>query len=165
MRVTEIKAPATYSTEGKITVFLAGAIDMGAAEDWQKKVVEYFKDWNRPTEILFLNPRRDDWDSSWKQTPDDTQFNHQVNWELDGLNAADIVFLCLPASSKAPISLLELGVMVGSSKPMVVMCDQNFYRYGNVAITCSRYGCSLYTEMDKALSALKMKCTMQSVAM
>jgi hypothetical protein len=162
-RVTEVKAPNPYNGENKIKIFLAGAIDMGAAIDWQKQVVEYFKDWNRRKEILFLNPRRDDWDSSWKQVPEDKQFSEQVNWEISGLENSDLVFLCLPKDSKAPISLLELGLMAGGKKKIIVMCDKEFYRYGNVAITCNRYNCKLHTDISSALTALKTECIMMSI--
>lgn len=162
MRVTEVKAPNQYYTGGKISIFLAGAIDMGAAVDWQQEVINHFSDWNKQKEILFINPRRSDWDSSWDQTPEDKQFSQQVNWELDGINLSDIVFLCLPANSKAPISLLELGIIAGSRKKVIVMCDKDFYRYGNVAITCARYGCTLFTDMSRALTALRMECIIRS---
>jgi len=60
----------------RTTIFLAGSIEMGVAEDWQslleKKLSEY--------EVTIFNPRRDDWDSSRKQDQSDPQFNHQVNW-------------------------------------------------------------------------------------
>ena len=53
------KAPEKYEIkQGQISIFLAGSIEMGKAEDWQTKVTEKFK----PYDVLILNPRRDDWD-------------------------------------------------------------------------------------------------------
>ena len=76
------------SIEG-VPIFLAGSIEMGAAEDWQTKTQERFKDFP----ITLLNPRRDDWDSSWTQEQKNPQFNYQVNWEMDSLDKADIIFI------------------------------------------------------------------------
>jgi hypothetical protein len=72
------------------TVFLAGSIEMGVAEDWQSMVPKHFED---KTNLVFYNPRRDDWDSSWEQKESNPQFNHQVNWELDKLDKANYIFM------------------------------------------------------------------------
>jgi hypothetical protein len=36
-------------------------------------------------QILVLNPRREDWDSSWIQSIDNPQFREQVEWEIYAL--------------------------------------------------------------------------------
>lgn len=61
-------------------VFLAGTIDMGNSEDWQRELTDFLLSIN--PELTIYNPRRDDWDSSWKQEIQNAQFNHQVTWEL-----------------------------------------------------------------------------------
>ena len=79
----EIKAPAPLKCSGASaplswsngkSIFLAGSIEMGIAESWQEKVVQELK--NEP--VIILNPRRDDWDSSWEQKIDNLQFREQV---------------------------------------------------------------------------------------
>lgn len=64
-----IKAPDSY-TVSDFCIFLAGSIEMGSAELWQDVVKDALAD----TDCVLLNPRRDDWDSSWKQEKDDPQF-------------------------------------------------------------------------------------------
>ena len=156
MPVIEIKAPNHVSETTHLNVFLAGAIDMGHAVHWQEKVVEHFKDKFTDVDICFINPRRDDWDSTWKQTPDDPQFSEQVNWELFNiLHNADIVFVHFPEDSKAPIILLELGLALGSRQEVVVSCNPNFYRHGNVVITCDRFMQSVIAEWDTAMLELE----------
>jgi hypothetical protein len=60
-----LKPPAPLSFDSAITsVFLAGSIDMGAAEDWQSRVEQGLRD----LEIVILNPRREEWDASWVQS-------------------------------------------------------------------------------------------------
>src|SRR6478735_6671853 len=88
-----------------INAFQAGSIEMGVAENWQDRMATIFKDMN----ITFLNPRRDEWDSSWVQSIDNKMFRDQVEWELNGLMAADFVPMYFDPATKSPISLLELG--------------------------------------------------------
>jgi len=43
--------------------------------------------------FLFLNPRRDDWDSTWEQNIGNKEFKNQVIWELNCLGSADIIVM------------------------------------------------------------------------
>ena len=121
--MNEIKPNGVDQNPLHQTIFLAGSIEMGAAEDWQSKVVNYFKDW----QLTFYNPRRESWDSSWKQEQKVDQFNQQVNWELNHLENCDTIFMYFDPSSKSPISLLELGLFASSGK-MIVCCPDGFWR-------------------------------------
>lgn len=107
---------------------------MGTAIDWQNRVITLLS--GSPWTIL--NPRRDDWDSSWKQSMHDLQFCEQVNWELEAMELADVILMYFAPGTKSPISLLELGLFAKSGK-MVVVCPDGFWRKGNVDIVCSRY--------------------------
>ena len=125
-------------------VFLAGAIDMGSARDWQAEVIEALKD----VEGTVLNPRRTDWDSTWAQDISNPEFRIQVEWELDGMDMADVVALCLPSASKAPISLMELGLHAAEDK-MVVCCEPGYWRKGNVDVVCARYGIPVFADFGE----------------
>ena len=129
-------------------VFLAGSIEMGRAEDWQTRVEQHFAQLPAYT---VLNPRRDDWDSSWVQTFENPQFAQQVNWELNGLERADHIILYLHPATKAPISLLELGLHASSGK-LLVCCPTGYWRKGNVDIVCERYGIPVYEALDRLLA-------------
>ena len=139
-----------YYNSRDTKVFLAGSIEMGAAEDWQKIVERVFK---HKDDLVIFNPRRDDWDSSWVQKESNEQFNYQVNWELDKLTEADIIFMYFAPDTKSPISLLELGLYADTEK-MIVVCPDNFWRKGNVDIVCNRYGIPIYETLDKGIGAL-----------
>lgn len=157
MSVLEIKSPVIHDVEysTSVSVFLAGAIDMGNAEEWQKEVVDHFSSSN--DSITFYNPRRDDWDSSWKQHPDDPKFFEQVSWELNYIMKSDIVFMAFTKNSKAPISLLEFGLVAGMGKTVVLYCHPEFYRYGNVAITADAFGIDVYSDLETAINELTVK--------
>jgi hypothetical protein len=132
-------------------IFLAGSIDMGESEEWQDKIAKEFNTFS----VTFLNPRRKDWDSSWKQVIEHDKFREQVEWELNGLEAADIIFLYFEEKSKAPISLLELGLFARSGKKLIVYCPDKFWRKGNVDIVCNKYGVVCLNDLDKAKAVLE----------
>lgn len=138
-------------TEHNCSVFLAGSIEMGKAEDWQKRIVHHFI----KTEVTLFNPRRDDWDSSWTQEQSNPQFNYQVNWEMNRLEEADIIFMYFSPETKSPISLLELGLHANDN--MIVCCPKGFWRKGNVDIVCTRYGIPLFENLEDAIGALSTK--------
>jgi hypothetical protein len=134
-------------------IFLAGSIEMGVAENWQTRVAKDLADYD----VVLLNPRRDDWDSSWKQSIDDPQFNQQVTWELDGLETATIVAFYFDPNTKSPITLMELGIVCHELDSLVVCCPDGFWRKGNVEMVCDRYGKTLvntYEDMIKHLILL-----------
>jgi len=134
-------------------IFLAGSIEMGAAEEWQKEVVKAFSSYE---DVIIYNPRRHDWDTSWKQEMGDNQFTKQVEWELKHLDDADVILMYFDPATKSPISLLELGLYANKRK-LVVVCPEGFYRKGNVDITCRKYGITVYTTLDIAIQNLKIK--------
>ena len=146
-----IKPPYKEALSNNTTIFLAGSIEMGKAEDWQAVIPQIFKD---REELIFLNPRRNDWDSSWEQTESSPQFSEQVNWELDHLDKADIIFMYFSPETKSPISLLELGLYATSCK-IIVCCPDDFYRKGNVDIVCTIYDIPLYNTMEAAIGRLR----------
>lgn len=147
----EIKPPANNITLNR-TIFLAGSIEMGVAENWQDYVCRLLKD----TDYDVLNPRRDDWDSSWKQEIENDQFREQVNWELNGLETADHILMYFDPATKSPISLLELGLYANSNK-IRVCCPYGFYRKGNVDIVCKRYNIKQFSGLKEMVEDLLKK--------
>jgi hypothetical protein len=125
------------------SIFLAGSIEMGAAEDWQKNLSTIFE----RNGYDVLNPRRDEWDSSWEQKFENPQFFQQVTWELNALENSDLIIVYFAPSTKSPISLLELGLFARSKKIMVV-CPEGFWRKGNVDIVCHYYNIPLYVNFE-----------------
>jgi hypothetical protein len=145
---TEDQAPEANTP----TVFLAGSIEVGAAEDWQVELPKRFEN----ERVTFFNPRRDEWDSSWKQEQSNPQFNYQVNWEMNKLEECDIIFMYFSPGTQSPISLLELGMHCDDRK-MIVCCPDGFWRKGNVEIVCTRHNIPLFNTMEEAIGALRTK--------
>jgi hypothetical protein len=126
----------------KKSIFLAGSIEMGSAEDWQREIgSRLYVNWN------VFNPRRDDWDSTWVQEFENPQFSQQVRWELDALDKADVIVIYFSPNTKSPISLLELGLYASSGKVHVI-CPEGFWRKGNVDIVCNKYDIPQYNSIN-----------------
>lgn len=145
-----IKSPNNINKRdfNKPSIFLAGSIEMGNAENWQEELTKYFeRDFN------IFNPRRDDWDSSWIQSIDNPQFYEQVNWELNGLDKSDLIIMYFDPNTKSPISLLELG-LYATSKKLHVICPEGFWRKGNVDIICKKYDIPLYETINEFINKI-----------
>jgi hypothetical protein len=146
-------APADTPEFVPHSIFLAGSIDMGEAENWQERVTAALLT-EFPRGLAIFNPRRDDWDSSWVQDISDPQFSEQVRWELAHLEKADTVCVYFDPNGKAPITLLELGLHAASGK-VVVCCPDGYWRRGNVQIVCDKYDIPLFDDIDDLIEALK----------
>jgi len=150
-KAIEIQAPNPVTIDQEyINVFLAGSIEMGKAKEWQKDFIAALSD--KP--IRFLNPRRDDWDSSWGQTMDDPNFVEQVNWELNSMEMAQIIVMVFDPNTLSPISMLELGLHAKDKKLMVV-CPDGFWKKGNIDVTCEFYEINNFDTMEELIEFMR----------
>ena len=149
----ELKPPTEiydYVISDKVVIFVAGSIEMGKAKNWQKRVATAFKN----EDVVLVNPRRDDWDSSWKQNKSNPKFREQVMWELYGLENADAILMYLDPITQSPITMLELGLFADSQKLRVV-CPKGFWRKGNVDIVSEYYGVAQFGSLKAAIANIK----------
>jgi len=148
-----IKPPAPIDIPAEVpAIFLAGSIEMGTAENWQATITARLAD----LEVVVLNPRRDDWDSTWTQSKHDARFRGQVEWELDGLDRADVVAMWFAPGSHAPVTLLELGLTARSGKALVG-CPDGFWRKGNVDIVCERLAVPVVADFEALVAATRAR--------
>jgi hypothetical protein len=147
-----IKAPGSLKdvTEDKVSIFLAGSIDQGKAVDWQTRLTNALKD----EDITILNPRRDDWDSTWKEDISNDKFREQVEWELDAQDKATIIAMYFDGEQKSPITLLELGLYAGSGK-VIVCCPKPYWKKGNVDIVATRHKLVQAKDMEQLIEIIK----------
>lgn len=145
-----IKAPTRGTRKNARSVFLAGTIEMGKAEDWQKQIEIVLSD----MDIDIFNPRRDDWDASWEQSINNPQFLEQVTWELDHLDESTVIFLYFVPGMMSPISLLEFGLH-SQSRKLIVVCPDGFWRQGNVEIVCARYNIPFFKNIGDGIIKLR----------
>lgn len=126
------------------SVFLAGAIDMGAAVDWQAYVIEKLSAISH--DLLIFNPRRAAFTAN--------TLDEQILWELDALEAADTVFMWFPAAAKAPVAMLETGLFLRTGK-LYIGAAQGFYRRRNLELTCERFGVPLFDNLDEMIGGFE----------
>lgn len=145
----------------RCSVFLAGSIELDKAEKWQDKVAN---------ELIVLgydvlNPRRDEWEDC-KQSIEDPYFYQQVNWELDGIDLCDVVVMYFDPNTKSPISLMELGYIIGKYNSrlhetedgeanLVVVCPEGFWRKGNVDVMCRRHNILQFDSLNELIEEFK----------
>lgn len=150
----EVQAPRPHAHLAGRKLFLAGSIEMGRASEWQKDIVAALVD----RDVVLLNPRRADWDSSWQQSIDHPQFREQVEWELSALDAADVIAFYFDPATKSPVTLMELGLHAATQpERLVVCCPEGFWRKGNVDIVCARYGVTRVDDLAALIAALQSR--------
>jgi hypothetical protein len=148
-----LKPPAPLELANEMrTVFLAGSIEMGHAEPWQAVVESALRD----EDVLILNPRRDEWDDSWEQSIHNEQFRGQVEWELAGQERANLIAMYFAPNTKAPITLLELGLSARGGK-LIVCCPPGYWRRGNVEVVCARYGIPLVENLEALCEQVRLR--------
>jgi hypothetical protein len=138
---TVITAPESFITPG-YRVFLAGAIDMGMAEDWQQRVIDTLSGVH---DLVLINPRRAEF------TPD--TLDEQIRWELEALEVSDLIMMYLPSSAKAPISFFEAGLYWKSGK-LIIGAGAEFYRRRNLELTAERYGQTVFENLFDLVQAM-----------
>ncbi|APR85177.1 Hypothetical protein A7982_10526 [Minicystis rosea] len=132
------------------SVFLAGSIEMGTAPPWQAQVAEALAE----LDIVIMNPRRDAWDASWPQRIDFDPFRAQVEWELEAQERADLIAFYFAPETRAPVTLLELGLAAGR-KRAVVCCPEGYWRKGNVDIICARHRIPTVEDLDALIHFIR----------
>lgn len=137
-------------------VFLAGSIEMGKASDWQQWLIDSLSD--LPDDLILMNPRRKDWNSSWEQTKDNVNFNNQVNWELDHIISGNLAAFYFDPATKAPITLMELGYTAGiGDNELVVCCPKGYWRRGNIEVFCEKQDIVLLDTLDGLSKYIRRK--------
>jgi len=147
-----ITAPEELVSHNQTSVFLAGSIESDTAKKWQDIVIDRLSN----EKVTLFNPRRNSWDSSWKQEINNPRFKEQVTWELDALEGADIIIMYFDIATKSPITLLEFGLFA-KSKKMIVCCPDGFWRKGNVDIVCERYQIDQALSLDDLIDKIKKR--------
>jgi len=144
-----ITAPNKLIFDNK-SIFLAGSIEQDTAENWQNTVIDKLKNFD----VTILNPRREKWDSSWKQSIENQGFKNQVDWELNALEKSNFIVMYFDPKTKSPISMLEFGLFA-KSKKILVCCPEGFWRKGNIDIVCTKYNVPQYQSLNDMINAIK----------
>ncbi len=142
----------------KPTIFLAGSIEMGKAENWQLSFAEKFDSIG----FEVFNPRRSDWNPDWIQSFENPHFYQQVDWELNALEKSDYILMRFTKGTMSPISLLELG-LYANTKKLVVICDDEFWRKGNVDMVCKRWNIPQFNNLESVVTYISKDIELPNV--
>lgn len=158
-RVTVYSPPAYpllsthYHTK---SIFLGGSIEMGKARDWQKEFIDKLDKVDGMYDYTVLNPRRSDWDSTWKQSIEDGNFYQQVDWELDYLEKANYKVFVFAKDTVSPISLLEFGrFSTKSPNSILLYVEEGYGRKGNIDVYCHKYEIKKFESIEDIVKYLK----------
>jgi nucleoside 2-deoxyribosyltransferase-like protein len=133
-------------------LFLAGSIDSGMAEDWQTSIVGRLRD----LDVVVFNPRRAAWPTDTPLESEPEILRRQINWELDAIERSDLMAFYFAPGTKAPISLLELG-LVAPRKHAVVCCPPGFWRKTNVDVICDRFEIQQVNSLEDLVNEIEEK--------
>lgn len=140
------------------TIFLAGPTDVPWRADFLARLRQHLSEKIPPNAsdttaatprgLTIYDPFQPDWDATWREDyAGDPRFRAQVDWELDRQDAAAAVAVFFDARSRAPVSLLELGLCARSGRALVA-CQHAFWKRGNVQAVCERYGVPLEDTLE-----------------
>ena len=77
---------------------------------------------------------------------------------MEGLEKADIIVFYFDPCTKAPVSMMELGLCFWLSK-VIVCCTKGYWRKGNVEIVCRKYKVSLLMGLLELVTLLELEVT------
>lgn len=137
-----------WQIQGKTKIFLGGSIEMGAAEEWQKVIIDSVEDIDN---VVLFNPRRRLWDI----TANTSVIEEQIEWELAAQDIVDRCIYYIDPNTKSPITLMELGAFSG--KTLAVCMPPGFYRADNVRVFCKHYKIPLLDSLDQLIGVIKYK--------
>ena len=138
----------TYPTDlvKDMPIFLGGSTAKG---DWQRQVEAFMAD----TTAALINTCRPDWDVT---EPTREQKNDHIAWEFQWMERIMNYFICIPADTKSPTAMLELGLVL--AKPLaraVIYIHPEYSHYHNARLAAAAYGHIIHTDLDEALKRLK----------
>lgn len=107
-KFTVVTPPSLFISASGPSVFLAGSINNGQAEDWQNSVVSVAQSLWLETDLTIYNPRRDQWSEDHE--------NEQMAWTLPLLKTVDYIIMHLTSDGGSPISTLELGMFISDPR-------------------------------------------------
>lgn len=147
-----VYAPNRVELGESKSVFLSGSVDVAPGVGWRTSMTSALS--HLP--VTVINPHRSDWDSSWREEISFAPFREQVEWEMDMLEAADVIALYFGPESKAPISLLEFGLFALSGK-LVVACPPGYWKRGNVQVVCLKRGIEFVESVDELIAGVEKR--------
>lgn len=124
-------------------IFLEGSMEVNSSNNWRKQVITKLNN-----KYFIFDPTNNNHDNLNQK-----DMKSHIKWELGALNLADKIILNFLPDALSPISLVELGLYVSTTK-LVVVCPKKFYKSRYVYTLCKTYNTPVFKEIDRALHLL-----------
>ncbi len=136
-----------------VKVYLGGTMDFSSANnDWQQLWIDGLVKLSDPIKGLLLiknvnwvifNPH------VLPQNPlapnlDNPEFVQTMQWRMQMMDQADMVFLNIMNKSVSPVPILEFGSLLTSGK-LIVRCGEQHQIYSQIRLYCEKYQVPLLT--------------------
>ena len=144
-------APHPFTKGENLIVFLSGPFD-ATPVTWQRAMTAALS----YLDVTILNPQRLDWSSEWKEDPSFKPWVDQAKWELDGLEAADVIAIYFAPRMPQARILIELGLWARSSK-CVVGCSEGYPQKADVRVICEKYGIDYVASVEELVATVRRK--------
>lgn len=132
--------------EDEFKVFIAGGIS--GCRDWQKDFIEKIGEY--PNLVLF-NPRREEYILS-----EGVEAVNQISWEHQALFHSDLIAFWFCEETLCPITLFELGKMLGQRKNVIVGSDLGYKRLFDLNVQLRLEGYSgVHTDFELFCNSVK----------
>lgn len=142
-----VTPPSLFISASGPSIFLAGSINRGEADDWQAQVSTAATATWIETDLTLYNPRR----STWA----DASENEQMAWTLPLLKTVDYVIMHLTGSGASPISTLELGMFIDDPR-LYLSVDDSYDRKETILYHYHYFGHKeVYENPIESLHAIK----------
>ncbi|KAH7129931.1 hypothetical protein B0J13DRAFT_563553 [Dactylonectria estremocensis] len=145
-----VRAPARPHQTHRLSIFLAGTTSATGEPDWRDELSKSLAD--QP--VTIFNPKRDDWDSTWREDFSDKRWADQIQWELDMQDAASVIVVLFHRATAAPVSLAEMGMASRTGKLVACALD-GYYKRGYVEAVCRKYKAPFVSTEDELRRVVK----------
>lgn len=79
---------------------------------------------------------------------------------MSHLEAAELAVFYFDPDTKAPITLMELGLAIGrGDNQIVVCCPEGYWRKGNVDVICDKYEITMLNSLEELSKHIRREFT------
>ena len=127
-------------------IFIAGGITN--CRDWQQDFIEKIGEY---PDVVMFNPRREEYiPSNGPEAVD------QISWEYQAMFHSDLVVFWFCKETLCPITLFELGKMLGQRKNVIVGSDLEYARLFDLNVQLRLEGyVGAFTDFDVFCNSVK----------
>lgn len=108
-------------------------------------------------DLLLINPRRVGFNKD-----DKSMEKHQIDWEYRHINYSNLLLFWFPCETLCPITLFELGKIVGSNRRFVIGAHPDYKRRTDLIeqLSHTHPGLTIHSTVEATVDDLKSRLTL-----